>query len=121
MSISTRTMSARCFLLVSTVLLTVSAAFAQSTFGTFVGTVQDQSGSVIPGAVITITNLDENTSRSATSSNSGQFEVLNLKPGRYSISATKVGFAAARVDQVSLDARQERRIDLTLSVTSIQQ
>src|SRR5580658_1681603 len=46
--------------LVCLILLAGTWAFAQSTFGTFVGTVQDQSGSVIGGAIVTITNLDEN-------------------------------------------------------------
>jgi hypothetical protein len=94
---------------------------AQSTFGAFVGTIQDQSGSVIPGAVVTVTNLEENTSRSATSNNNGQYELINLKPGRYSIAAVKAGFAATKIDEITLDARQERRVDVTLSLTSVQQ
>ena len=103
------------------VLLACHGLFAQSTFGTFVGTIQDQSGSVVPGALVTVTDLDENSSRTTTSNNSGQFEVPNLKPGRYSISAVKAGLTAARINEILLDARQERRVDLTLAVTAVQQ
>ncbi len=52
-------------LLLAALLFAGASAFGQSTFGTFVGTVQDQSGSVIAGAVVTVTNLDDNNTRSA--------------------------------------------------------
>ena len=104
-----------------TILCAAAPAFAQSTFGTFVGTVQDQSGSVIAGAIVTITNLDENTVRSATTNTSGQYQLLNVPAGRYSISVIKPGFATAKVNEVSLDARQERRVDLSMAVASVQQ
>ncbi len=103
------------------VLLAGASAFAQSTFGTFVGTVQDQSGSVIAGAVITITNLDENATRSATSNSAGQYQLLNVPSGRYSMSVVKPGFAATKVNDITLDARQERRVDLNLALASVQQ
>ena len=32
------------------------SAFAQSTFGSIIGTVKDQSGSVVPGATVTLVN-----------------------------------------------------------------
>ena len=95
-------------LLIAVLLFTSSFAFGQSTFGTFVGTVQDQSGSVIGGAIVTITNLDDNNTRGATTNNSGQYQLLNLPPGRYSISVVKPGFTNAKVDQVTLEARQEQ-------------
>ena len=101
--------------------LAAASAIAQSTFGTFVGTVQDQSGSVIAGAIITITNLDENTVRSAPTNSSGQYQLLNVPAGRYSISVIKPGFATAKVNEVTLDARQERRVDLTMALASVQQ
>jgi len=108
-------------LLLAFLMFAVALAFGQSTFGTFVGTVQDQSGSVIAAAVVTITNLDDNSVRSATTNSSGQYQLLNIPPGRYSISVIKSGFANAKVDQVTLDARQERRVDVTLSLASVQQ
>ncbi|HTS49308.1 MAG TPA: TonB-dependent receptor [Bryobacteraceae bacterium] len=108
-------------LLLAVLLFAGASAFGQSTFGTFVGTVQDQSGSVIGAAVVTITNLDDNSTRSATTNSSGQYQLLNLPPGRYSIAVVKPGFANAKVDQVTLDARQERRVDVTLALASVQQ
>lgn len=108
-------------ILTALILVAVTPVFAQSTFGTFVGTVQDQSGSVVAGAIITITNLDDNNVHNATSSSSGQYQFLNVQPGRYSISVAKAGFATTRINEVTLDARQERRVDLNMSLASVQQ
>jgi hypothetical protein len=108
-------------LLLCLALLAGAPIFAQSTFGTFVGTVQDQSGSVISGAMITITNLDDNSVRSATTNSAGQYQLLNLPSGRYSISVTSNGFGTTKVNDVTLDARQERRVDVSLTLASVQQ
>ncbi len=97
------------------------AALAQSTFGTLLGTIQDQTGSVIPDARVTVINLDTSVSRAATSNSAGQYQIPDLQPGNYSITAAKSGFAMAKVDTVSLDARQERRVDLTIGVAAVQQ
>ncbi len=108
-------------LLVCLALLAGAPLFAQSTFGTFVGTVQDQSGSVISGAVVTITNLEDNNVRSATSNSSGQYQLLTVPPGRYSISVVSAGFGLTKINEVTLDARQERRVDVSLALASVQQ
>ena len=44
---------------------------AQSTFGTVLGTVQDASGAVVPGATVTLLNTGTTAQRVATSNNSG--------------------------------------------------
>jgi hypothetical protein len=111
----------RNLLLVCLVLLAGASAFAQSTFGTFVGTVQDQSGSVIAGAVVTVTNLDDNSVRTATTNSAGQYQLLNVPSGRYSISVTSNGFGTNKINEVTLDARQERRVDVSLALANIQQ
>jgi hypothetical protein len=96
-------------------------AFGQSTFGTFVGTVQDQSGSIIPGVTVTATNVDTATTRTAASNEAGQYELPNMQPGTYTITAEKPGFAAVKTDRVTLDARQERRVDLTMGLAAVAQ
>ena len=108
-------------MLVSCGLLGCAPAFAQSTFGSILGTVQDASGGAIPGGEIEIRNLDENTTRKATTNTSGLYQFQNLPPGRYSLSAVKSGFATAQVSEFALEARQERRLDLTLTLASVQQ
>jgi len=102
-------------------LLSYTPVFAQSTFGSILGTVQDASGGAIPGSDIEIRNLDENTTRKTTSNTSGLYQFLNLPPGRYALSVVKSGFATTQVPEIALEARQERRLDLTLALASVQQ
>jgi hypothetical protein len=99
-------------------ILAGQSARAQSTFGTVRGTSLDQSGAALPGAVITLHNVDENSNLSVVSDNSGNFSFENLKPGHYTVTAAKEGFARASVSQLELTARQTLRVDVTLSVAA---
>jgi hypothetical protein len=100
-------------------LLICQSARSQSTFGSLVGAVQDKSGAVVPGVEISATNLDTGAARTVTSGDNGQYQILNLPAGRYSLAATKQGFGAARIPEVALDARQERRTDLIIDVAAV--
>lgn len=93
----------------------------QSTFGAIVGVVTDSSSAVVPETAIEVTNTDENVTRSVLSNTLGGYQALNLKPGNYKIVAKKAGFSTVELSGVVLDARQERRADITLSVASVNQ
>ena len=72
--------------------LSSTSAHAQG-FGTIVGTVGDSSGSVIPGAKITVTDEGTQISRSVVANEQGYFTVPALHPSTYSVSVTAPGFA----------------------------
>src|SRR5271163_5091934 len=103
---------------ISATLLPATAALAQSTFGTILGTVQDISGAVIPGAVITVHSLDENEERTTTSGTDGEFVFENLKAGHYKVTVHKAGFTDSVVSSATLEARQQLRLPVTLSITA---
>src|SRR5689334_10138311 len=92
---------------------------AQSTFGTILGTVTDKSNAVVPGVKITITNQAENVSVEAISDPVGNFEASNLKAGVYSVSAEAAGFKSFRAKDLTLDARQTLRVNVSLEVGQI--
>ena len=96
----------------------IVAARAQSTFGTILGTVQDKTGAVIPGAQITAQSLDENEQFTTISGASGEFVFENLKAGHYKVAVHRDGFADAVLPSVLLEARQELRLPFTLAVTA---
>lgn len=82
-----------------------SLTFSQvGTEGSMFGTVQDASGAVIPGAKVTIENLNTGLTRSATTDNVGNFEVMALPVGPYSISVTAPGFKTWRVSRGACQA-----------------
>lgn len=94
-------------------------ARAQSTFGSILGTVKDATGGVLPNATVKITNIDENTVRSVTSNSNGDYEALNMKPGRYKLEVSATGFQGFSTTEVTLAARQALRIDPTLSAGQV--
>ena len=96
----------------------VGSAMGQSTFGTILGTVQDSQGGLIPGAVLKAQSLDQSDVRTTTSGTSGEFVFENLKAGQYKVTAHKDGFTDSVVSSVTLEARQELRLPITLTITA---
>ena len=65
---------------------------AQTTFGTIRGTVFDPQQGIVPGATVVATDETTNVSREAQSDAEGQFEIPNLRPGTYTVTASLSGF-----------------------------
>jgi len=104
--------------LISATMLSSTFANAQSTFGSIVGVVRDPNGLVIAGAKVTLLSTDEHGARDASSDSDGAFQFMNVKPGRYEITASSDGFALFRLQSLELQARQTLRADLVLKVKS---
>src|SRR6266481_3799979 len=83
-------------LLVGIVLLSLGSgnAFGQATAsGTIQGTVTDQSGAVVTGAQVVAKNKATDVSRTATSSDTGDYRFELLPVGNYTVTVSKTGFA----------------------------
>ena len=94
------------------------AAFGQSTFGSIRGTVQDDSGAVIPGASIALESLDNHSAQKTVSGAAGEYAFENLKAGHYKLTVHCNGFTDAIVESVLLNARQELRLPVKLSIAA---
>ena len=103
------------------IVLVSASAFGQSTLGTILGTVKDQSGAVVRDGSVTVTNTDENTSRKVTTDANGDYQAINEKPGHYSVEVSAGGFDTSKTTDLTLDARQELRVDVTMQVGRISQ
>src|SRR5204863_222268 len=77
------------------ILLAGVAALGQSTSSTLVGTVRDSTGAIIPGATVTIANVQTNISSTWTTNEQGDFTAPFQLPGDYRISVEKTGFKKA--------------------------
>ncbi|HEX7797227.1 MAG TPA: carboxypeptidase-like regulatory domain-containing protein, partial [Vicinamibacterales bacterium] len=95
--------------------LVATTVSAQSTYATLTGVATDESGGVLPGAAITVTNVATNVVRTVNSGSTGEFQVPNLDAGTYRIVAHLEGFADSKRD-VELLARQTVRADLQLHI-----
>ena len=67
------------------------AVLAQVNTATISGTVQDESGAVIPGVAITVRNVDTGLSRSLSSDAEGRYRAPNLPIGNYEVEAQTAG------------------------------
>jgi hypothetical protein len=94
---------------------------AQSIQGSIVGTVVDKAGAVVPGATVTLTNLDEGSIRTAASNGGGEYQFIDTKAGQYSVEVSMVGFERWATTGVTLAARQQLRIDVSLTLGNVQQ
>jgi hypothetical protein len=80
---------------------------AQSTNGRMVVTVKDQTGAVISGATLTITNEGTNQQINATTNDSGNYVSPLLSVGLYTVTVEAPGFKKAISEKVKIDVGQE--------------
>ena len=92
-----------------------SVAAAQVDRATLTGVVTDKGGAVLPGATVTLTNLETNTVAEQPTTATGSFLFVNLIPGRYQIEASLTGFKKSS-QIVPLEVGQRARVDATLEV-----
>src|SRR5881409_235373 len=86
--------------------VTLSVAYGQSTFGTILGTVRDQSGAVIAGCVVSVENAGTSLRRSMVADEAGSYLTANLEPGTYKVKMEMPGFQVAEFTNIQLQARQ---------------
>src|SRR5229473_1141126 len=91
---------------------------AQEATGRIVGTVYDQTGAVVPGARIVVTNTATHISRETLTDTSGSYQVLSLPVGSYSVSADRKGFKSVTISGNTLDINQTLKVDINLTVGS---
>jgi hypothetical protein len=102
------------------VLLAVSSAFAQSTAGTISGRVVDSSGAAIAGAEVHVINQVDRSTRTFTTTATGDFVFPNLDPGTYIVTAKAHGFKMYEKKEIVLNANDRLAVgDLNLEVGAI--
>jgi Carboxypeptidase regulatory-like domain len=110
------------FVLLGTMLLGFSApVMGQAVNATLLGTVTDSSGAVVAGAKITITEMKTGVIHSATTNESGNYEVADLAPGQYEVAAEKQGFKKAVHTDVDVLVNTDTRINLVLDPGTAQE
>jgi hypothetical protein len=94
---------------------------AQSTNSQINGSVADSSGASIPGARVTVANLDTGLERTIEANELGYYTVALLPPGNYKITCEKQGFQRFTRTGITLTLSQVARVDLVLQVGDITQ
>src|SRR5438105_6620436 len=102
--------------------LTALPVLAQVPAATILGVVKDSSGAVVPGAKVTIRNVDTDQSRTITSAEDGSYRVPALPTGHYEVKAEHAGFRAETKQGLTLNVSDNAVVNFTLQVgTTIQE
>ena len=99
--------------------LSVSPAFGQSASASLAGVVVDETGAVLPGADVIVTNAATNLARESTTNPEGRFAFPSLAPGRYVVRAALSGFQTAEVRNINLNINSEQTIRIQLSLAGV--
>ena len=102
-------------------LLATANIYAQSTFGSVIGTVTDASGAAIASTEVTLTNLGTNEKRTETTSADGLYQFVNVVPGQYNVEVQKAGFKHVVRGPVGVETQSTSKIDLALEVGDVTQ
>jgi hypothetical protein len=99
----------------------LASLYGQVNTSSIAGLLTDESGAIVPHATITVTQEGTGQVRTVKNSDSGEYVVPQLSPGRYSVKAEASGFQSAIANNVSLDIAQRARLDFTLHVGAVSQ
>src|SRR5580700_1059245 len=89
--------------------------------GSIYGFVRDKSQAVVAGAHVTATNVETNLVKETTSDPDGEYRLLALPPGTYTVQASATGFQDFQTTGIDVRVNDRLKIDVTLEVGTIKQ
>ena len=92
---------------------------AQTVTGTVQGVVSDSKGAVIPGAEVTVRNVETGQTRTLKTNADGYYVATFLPLGRYNVSAAASGFTSATQENIEIALNQTRDLNITLNPTGV--
>lgn len=102
------------------VLFASSICFSQNITAFLTGTVTDPSGAVVPGASVTLHNMDTNVDVITVKTDSnGLYTATELPQGRYSVTVTANGFKKYVASDLILNVGEHRTFDVALAVGQV--
>lgn len=101
-------------------LLLAGAGFteAQTVQGVVTGTIFDATGAVLPGADVTLTNVDTTISQNVKSGTDGGYRFSLVPPGMYKLDVKASGFTEKQITNIRVDPSQTVPVNATLAVAT---
>jgi Carboxypeptidase regulatory-like domain/TonB-dependent Receptor Plug Domain/TonB dependent receptor len=81
---------------------------------TLTGKISDQNGAVIPGATVKVTLANTKIERTVVSNGDGNYKIIQLAPGKYTLEASANSFQATVMPDLEFTAGRNAQIDLIL-------
>ena len=99
-----------------------SAALAQTGQSAIAGVVKDATGGVLPGVTVEASSpaLIEK-SRSAVTNEAGQYRVVDLRPGTYTVTFTLTGFTTVVREGIVLESNFVAPVNIEMTVGRVEQ
>lgn len=108
-------------LLMSFALFAGSALAQTSTTGSIEGTVTDSAGAAVPGIAVRVSGPNLISAQTATTDSNGRYKVLNLPPGRYSVTVeADKGFAKFERNEVEVNLSRTSSVEVQLQPAGAQ-
>jgi hypothetical protein len=101
--------------------LSVAPLYAQFDTAQVSGVIQDNTGGVLPGADVTLTNVGTGNERRAVTNADGLYTFPNVPVGDYRINASLSGFTPAARTGVQVNAGLNIRVDVQLALGGLQE
>jgi hypothetical protein len=98
------------------VFLCAGILLSQEFRATISGHVLDPSGAGVPGAAVSVSNVDTNIKTDATTGADGTYTVPYLRPGNYTLTVDASGFKKYVQSGIILEVAQKAGIDIALEV-----
>ena len=108
----------RLLLSAAVILGCVFTAIAQTETARVQGTVTDANGAAVAGATVMLAGQGTGREFTATSGNDGNYSVLSLQPGRYSVTVSQTNFKTVKQD-VTLEVAQSATLNFTLDAGAV--
>ena len=101
------------------VLVLVPCVAAQDFRGSIGGTVKDETGAVLPGTSITVTNVETTVATRAVTNERGAYLVRYLNSGKYSVEASLQGFQTVVKSDIEVRVGDTLTVDIVLNLGAI--
>jgi hypothetical protein len=98
-----------------------SLGMAQLDTGTISGTLTDSSGAAVPGATITIRNVETGIARNLLTNEVGRYDAPALPVGTYEVRASLTGFQTLVRSGITLTVGRNAVVDMALQVGEVAQ
>src|SRR5215813_11758338 len=99
-------------------LITCADVWGQAT-AQIAGTVKDQTGAVLPGVEVTVTQVETGTTRNAVTNETGSYVLSNLPIGPYRLEAVLPGFRTYAQTGIILQVNDNPVINAVLEVGQV--
>jgi hypothetical protein len=111
----------RCLSLGTLILLLTASSVAAQATAQLSGTVRDESGAVLPGVTVTVTQTDTGFARTVVTDESGSYAMPNLPTGPYRLEVSLAGFRTYEQTGIVLQVAAAPVINTVLAVGSVEE